>query len=48
MKIHSRHEGLTLGDFIMFIFDANDERQACMLVWIAFHARLVVSHHQAL
>lgn len=48
MKTHSRNEGLTLGDFIMFIFDANDERQACMLVWVAIHSRLVVSHQQAL
>jgi hypothetical protein len=38
---------LTLGDFIMGVYNACDERDAAAIVWLAINAGLLVLHGDA-
>jgi hypothetical protein len=44
MKTKRRTVVLTLGDFIAHVYSICDEREAWVIVWLAFHAGLLVVH----
>lgn len=47
MKIHPRKKPLTLGEFIMGVYDGCADNKAGAILWIAFHSRLVVSRRRS-
>lgn len=42
MKTVQKEKVLTLGEFIMCVYDACGEKNAGAIVWLAVHARLVM------
>ncbi|MDP1589013.1 MAG: hypothetical protein Q8M07_14780, partial [Prosthecobacter sp.] len=42
MKIHSRKKPLTLGDFVMRVYDTCEARRAAVIVWHAMQTQQVV------
>jgi hypothetical protein len=41
MKVNQQTKSLTLGEFIMVVYDAWGQRRARGIVWLAVNARLV-------
>lgn len=45
-SVHDK-EPLTLGEFIMVVYDTCEEPRAAVIVWLAIHARLVCCKNTA-
>lgn len=47
MKTDHKKKVTTLGEFIMCVYDACDEKNAGAVVWLAIRARLVMFHRHS-
>jgi hypothetical protein len=47
VKANPGNRILTLGDFILGVYNTCDEREAAAIVWLAIHAGLLVVHGDA-
>lgn len=46
MKNHTKNKPLTLGDFVMRVYDTCEAQRAVVIVWLAMHTQQVVLQEQ--